>query len=301
MPGVMWYPFRQGNRCEYLAQYILSALGIAIKVPREEDIGADFYCSLANIDGKKMTFYAPFMVQIKSDSESIVRYGGIDEKGKWKKDGIDWLFSQELPLFIGIVSREGQTLKLYSTSNKWAVHYHGMPGEVMLQMNIPPEPERYIDAPKPEEKSELRNCGDGKLWNVPLGNPIVSISIGDSEDEDKLTYYRGLLQFFILLEQENITYKRLKVHYSKWPLRLKTNDELKNPFTYGIFWAANTLKGANTDEQLKSLAPIITVLALNYKNQKKFEEMEKLKPIVSLFPESAELKVLKDNIPELFK
>lgn len=297
----MWYPFRQGNRCEYLAQYILSALGLAIKVPREEDIGVDFYCSLANVDGNKMTFYAPFIVQVKSDSENVVRYGGIDEKGKWKKDGIEWLFSQELPLFIAVVSREEQMLNLYPTSNKWAVHYQGMPGEVVLQMNVPSECERYIDAPKPEEKMELRNYGDGKQWNVPLGNPIISISIGDSENEKKLNYYRALLRFFILLEQENITYKRLKVHYSKWPLQVKTNDELNNPFTYGIFWAANTIKGANNSEQLKSLAPIITILALNYKNQGKFEEMEKLKPIVSLFPESAELKVLKDNIPELFK
>ena len=46
MPGSIWYPFRQGNRSEYLALYILSALGISIYVPRTEDIGVDFYCSL---------------------------------------------------------------------------------------------------------------------------------------------------------------------------------------------------------------------------------------------------------------
>jgi hypothetical protein len=49
MPGSIWFPFRRGDRSEYHALHILSALGIAFYVPRTEDIGVDFYCSLAVI------------------------------------------------------------------------------------------------------------------------------------------------------------------------------------------------------------------------------------------------------------
>lgn len=41
MPGTLLDSFYQGNRIEYLAHYVLFALGVAVKVPHEEDIGAD--------------------------------------------------------------------------------------------------------------------------------------------------------------------------------------------------------------------------------------------------------------------
>ena len=40
-----WFTFRQGDRSEYLALYMLSALGLAVPVPRQEDVGIDFHCN----------------------------------------------------------------------------------------------------------------------------------------------------------------------------------------------------------------------------------------------------------------
>ena len=106
MPGVMWASFREGDRSEYLSLYLLSSMGVAVSVPRQEDIGADFHCVLARIDGKRLTFKEPFLVQIKSSSaKSDIRYGGPDDKGRWKREEVDWLFSQELPLLIGIADK----------------------------------------------------------------------------------------------------------------------------------------------------------------------------------------------------
>jgi hypothetical protein len=58
------FSYRQGDRSEYLAQYMLSAFGLAVKVPREEDIGVDFYCNLAKHVGKKITYFEPYNVQV---------------------------------------------------------------------------------------------------------------------------------------------------------------------------------------------------------------------------------------------
>lgn len=123
MPGSLWYPFRQGDRSEYLALYILSALGIVVPVPRQEDIGADFYCSLAESRGSRLTFHSPCLVQTKSRSIKEITYGGIDEKRRWKHEEVDWLFNQELPLLIGIVDKEKLLLDLYATSNIWGARY----------------------------------------------------------------------------------------------------------------------------------------------------------------------------------
>lgn len=300
MPGGLWFPFRQGARSEYLAQYILSALGISVSVPRTEDIGVDFYCSLAKRNGNRITFYAPFIVQVKSSSEKEIFYGGPDSKQQWKKQEVDWLFSQELPLLIGIVDKKALTLKLYSTSNIWAARYSGgNTGQVILQPDKLDDKDGDVNAPSPISMPDWPSgIGDGKQWPVPLGPPLVFIAIDDVENEDKIEKYRIVLSHSINIEQENITYRRLQVHYSKWPHRFTTNTLEK--FVYGIFFAANTAPGANTPEQLKSLAPIITVLAFNYKSQNKLPEIEKLKPIVKLIPESPELRAIKNKVPELF-
>ena len=89
--------FRQGDRSEYLALYFLSALGVAVHVPRPEDIGADFQCVLANRDGDVLTFKAPFLVQTKSSAPNLkISYGRYDnEKQLWPVHEINWLWSQE--------------------------------------------------------------------------------------------------------------------------------------------------------------------------------------------------------------
>jgi len=301
MPGSLWFPFRQGHRSEYLALYILSALGVVVKVPKEEDIGADFHCSLAHLDGKRMTFNFPFLVQTKSVSESTVSYGGPDDLNRWKKEQIDWLFGQELPLLIGLVDKKTATLRLYSTSNMWAAWYtSGRPGEIVLRPDVPSKAGEPVSMPQSSAVREWPDgIGDGLRWHVPLGPPLVTISVDDSENIDRIDGYRKILSFPLWLEQENITYRRLKVHYSKWPLLIYPN-ELRDQFGYGVFAAANSEPGANTDDQIKALAPIVTTLAFNYKLQNRLAELARLKELIKLIPEGPELGLLKDKVPDLF-
>ena len=284
MPGTRWLSFRQGNRSEYLALYILSALGIVVKVPIEEDIGADFHCSLAKVEKNKMTFQAPFIVQVKSKSEKFT-YGGPNRKEKWKKDEVDWLFNQELPLLIGIADKNNGVLELFTTSSMWVARYYsGENGQVILQPNIPSSHNEDLKIPPPiEMKDWPQRIGDGKKWEVPLGPPLVSMNIDDIEDKTKIDRYREILLRALIIEQENITYRRLQVHFAKYPLKLETN-KLDN-FVPCAFYAANPVPGKNTDAQLKALTPIIATLSFNYKSQGKLTEIQNLKPIAKLIPE----------------
>jgi hypothetical protein len=100
------------------------------------------------------------------------------------------------------------------------------------------------------------------------------------------------------MEQKNISYRRLGVHFSTWPHKFETN---KPATLYGVNYAFNTAPGTNTDEQLKSLAPIIATLAFNYKSQERYTELEKLKKVVQLLPAGQEVDLLKKHIPELFE
>lgn len=299
MAGSILFDFRQGNRSEYLALYVLSALGIAVYVQRTEDIGVDFYCSLANRKGRRMTFHSPFLVQVKSNHRKIC-YGGPDKKNnKWKKEQIEWLFAQELPFFIAVVDKKTLKLELYSTSNMWGAHYKdGYVGEVVFVLNQPKgKDEVFVPDNSVAVQDWPKGIGNGKRITVPLGYALVSISLNDVEDQNKLTKYRQILEEAIKMEQENITYRRLGVHFSKWPHRYNTNYSCK---AFGMNLVANPVLGTNTERQLESIKPIIAALAYNYKSQKQPQELLKLKPIITLLKHDVVLDLLKKEIPELF-
>lgn len=298
MPGSIWFPFRQGDRSEYLALYMLSALGICIYVPRTEDIGADFYCSLAKRDGNRMTFHLPYIVQVKSFSVKRISFGGPNKDGQWNKDEIEWLFSQELPLLIAMVDKASSRLDLYSTSGMWAARYAGQNfGQIDL---LPGEPGELHGGPLPDY-SRVRTwpdgIGDGRRCDLPLGPPVLSMSIDDVEDDKKLKTYREILSTTLSIEQDNITYRRLQVHFFKCLHRYTTNAPVKGTIFYCV---SNPVPGTNTQAQLESLKPIIATLAYNYKIQNQIPNLMSLKPIVALLSWDEVMDMLKRDCPELF-
>lgn len=302
MPGMMPWGFRQGSRSEYLALYILSALGIATKVPREEDVGVDFHCSLMELQGRNCVPRGAYNVQVKSVSEKErIKYGGLNGAGEWKEYEINWLFSQEVPLLIGLADKESMILHLYSTSNMWYAKYQaGNPGEVHLRPDEPPGQGADVPQPISEPGGWPSQRSDGNRWQVPLGMPLVSIGLADVEDEARLVKYRGILEQAIREEQANIIYGRLKVHWTRWPCLITTNRAFD---AQGFSLAGNSTVGANTDAQLEALCPIVAALAYNYKLQNRLSELEMLRGIVELAAltcaGSAAFEMLKRVVPEL--
>jgi len=80
-------------------------------------------------------------------------------------------------------------------------------------------------------------------------------------------------------------------------LKVETNKPVT---AYGLNYAFNPTPGVNTDEQLRSLAPIIATLAFNFKSQMRHTELDKLKQVVQLLPGGKEVDLLKEHVPELF-
>lgn len=301
MPGLVLDSYYQGNRNEYLAHYILSALGVAVKVHHEEDIGVDFICTLAKKEARRLTFSSSFLVQIKSMSrDNDLTYGGPHEKTQqWQKEQINWLFGQDLPFLIGLVDKTKLVLSLYITSNMWSVFYgNERIGQVVLQPNIPPNTEDIIPVPSNMVMTDWPiGIGDGKKYEIPLGPPIAKISIDETEDRDKVENFRAVLAYFLILEQQNIIYRKLNIHHAKFPRRITTNQKLITNF--GVYTAANDEPGANITQQLETLAPIILVLAYNFKSQKD-SRLNKLKEVVELLPLGEEHSILRRLAPELF-
>ena len=119
--------FRQGDRSEYLAVYILSALGLVTQVPRQEDIGFDLVCNLSerNQYADLLSFRYHYAVSVKSASKpkAVLAPPKSMESDKNYSGHFDWLFNLELPLMLAVVNKNKQTLSLYSTLPAWFLYY----------------------------------------------------------------------------------------------------------------------------------------------------------------------------------
>lgn len=62
--GTRFYNWREGDRSEYLAVYLLSALGLVTQVPRQEDIGFDLVCNLAEQESGIQSFRHHYLGQM---------------------------------------------------------------------------------------------------------------------------------------------------------------------------------------------------------------------------------------------
>src|SRR5947208_2597136 len=126
MSGKRVFSWREGDRSEYLAHFLLSAIGLVTPIPRQEDIGVDFYCSLADQEKGVLTFGFPFIVQTKAIGTPVVEIRPPDDYQHQQRvilDHISWLFRQELPLFLALVDKEDISIRLYSLSPLWFIYY----------------------------------------------------------------------------------------------------------------------------------------------------------------------------------
>src|SRR5690554_1843015 len=97
MPGGRPKNIAHGDRAEYLAHYLLSLIGLPTPVPRQSDLGIDFYSNIAVKeygDGKIVSYAHPFGIQIKKKSkigDNKIEYGGNNKSGEPKEYEIEWL------------------------------------------------------------------------------------------------------------------------------------------------------------------------------------------------------------------
>jgi hypothetical protein len=299
MPGILWDSFRQGNRTEYLANYFLSALGVSAPVPRQEDIGIDFFCSVAQKQGNRLVFGTPYSVQVGSADTKTFSYGGTDKSEKWKEAELQWLYSQEIPLFFCVVDKSAASFKLYSPSALWPCRYFfGDLGEVVF---IPDavDDDLLNNAEVPDQLLP-EGCGNRKMYKISLGKPVVHLTIQSLEDAELQNNARQSLTIAIQVEQENLRYRSLGLHFAAFlPLEHEAN---RINSTRGVrhFHAWNSGPGLHTDAQLEKMLPFCIALALNFKSQARPNELLKLKDTFSLYRPEQVPQFMREDIPELF-
>ncbi len=281
MSGILLRNFHEGNRSEYLANYLLSGIGISTPVPRQDDTGFDFYCQLADQEKGALTFGYPYVIQIKSDDKSIIH--GNSDVDKWKSEQLEWIYRLKLPLLFGIVDKQKMEMKIFNCSPVRFIFLENPNASIIEFKHRSEETENEIGRP---EKIKIDGWpenvkGDGFRYIVDLGNPIITLKNEDVYNEEVIIRKKAILRNVIAMEQLNNIYRSLNLPHFHWALKIKTNGDIKSGWIYLTSNKEDVIKN-----HFKALGPGLISLALNLFTCGQTELIKNLKPLMKEIPEN---------------
>lgn len=287
MSGTRLYNFREGDRSEYLATYLLSGLGLINPVPRQEDIGVDFHCQLADQEKGVLSFGNPFIIQIKSSSTKSILYGNL-EQDKWDLKQIEWLFKQNQPFFIGSVDKETMKISIYDCSTLY--HLRFLPKTpTFIEFTFEDNNEVY----RPEKEiinTWSRKDSDGYKHIIKLGLPLITIDNSDLQNKDVLKIKKDILRQAVEINQYNVIHIHKNIGWINYISKIDTNEK------FTLAW--DSLIATNDkiiDNLINTLDFPILNLAMNLYANGEYEKLKSIRWIID------NLKILPEDFEERMK
>ena len=272
-------------------------------MPRQEDVGADFHCSLLKRVGKSLRPYLPFSIQIKKHGNKVLKngvtFGGISKAGQWKEHEIDLLCQTDTPFLIGIVNTREQWIDVFSTIVRYFVLYNwdgrGKPREVAL-MPYQPLGEGHLGFGG-HMLTDLPNVPGmpGRVLKLPIGQPVVRISIADSEKKDKCEEIKGLLEPYLRMDEANAVAKRIPLGYFQWPLIVRSGKPMNEG---GVGLVTHPVNSPMVTQQLRALTRIIASLLKSCHMSGMKDPILRIEPMLSLLPINQEPEFIGNTIKE---
>lgn len=220
--------FRKGDTAEYLAQVFLSSIAFSNPVYRQEDYGIDFTCSLIDViektgergDYKELYPNESFNVQVKTSQSYTVTY-------KNKDKNLQWMFNSKTPIILAHMDFDDKKMFFYSISPIHYITIRGRKNYDTLTLNYYKNPKgKYRKTPN---KYNFNDTNE-KL-TIQLGKPFMTLCITELTDSNILEEKKKILKGVLSKEQENITYRTLRLPIMRWLWKYETNDI--NTFRFG--------------------------------------------------------------------
>lgn len=232
MPGGRLRTFRLGDRSELLVQHLLSGIAFTTPVPRQEDIGVDFLCSLiAHTKDKGLLRAGPFFtVQAKSKGTDKITYAQPHERA--------WISQQENPMLVCVADRDTTSMDVYSTWNLLAGVLAGHrgtkePTKIVLRLG-------QASAMWPP----IHNLDDG-TQEILLRHPIAHVTHDDIVNDERAKEIAAVLGAWIIYDRLNIVNSRAGLHWVFAPRSYETN---KMPPLDGVLGMAGYWNPKNLEQ-----------------------------------------------------
>lgn len=239
--------FQEGARSEYLAQYIFSALGTAVLVPRPEDSGIDLKCTLGERKGNSFWVNNYYYVQVKSDEKEIV-YDG--------RESVQWLLSLKLPLLICLINKKKQIVEIFQTIGMTSQFSNENLETLVFKFNGTRSSNNQV-----YRTSEKFPSIEGKKQRVEvdLGKPILKFSVSELSDHKNVELFKLALSSWVQLQQVNINNISLGFELFEIPDPWITNKPIPTArrFQGNLFSISEKNKRIYKDSLYKSLSTVL--------------------------------------------
>lgn len=227
MPGGRSRTFRLGDRSELLVQHLLTGIAFTTPVPRQEDVGIDFFCTLMTgyDDPSLLKAGTFFSAQAKSSQEPLVYE---------KPHELEWITNQENPLLLCIADREESAMDVYSTWNLLCAVLNGWHGQKRASSI------RLVPGKGCSEWPGVVDNPDGSQ-DVLLGKPIIQIAHHQIFDEVSTKEILAVIEKWIALDRENIVNRRAGLNWVAGPIAYETGKPPAPGLAVSFYWNPNNL------------------------------------------------------------
>ncbi len=197
---------RFGSWTEILVEACLKTVAFTARIPREEDIGHDFFCTLAERRDRLFEAGPSFTVQAKSNANPLVFK---------QKHEIEWLKQLQNPFFLAVGNREEQRVEIYSTWER----FNGFLGKkTARQIKLQPGP--------PSGRPRVWTAEDESEQIIALGEPLIRANVKEFMDESRAAEFRGILRQWITLDRQNIVSVEDGLNWIIGSTDYRTNERL---------------------------------------------------------------------------
>ncbi len=294
MSGSRYFNFREGDRSEYLATYFFSAFGLVTPVPRQEDIGFDLVCSIADQELGRLTFNHQFLVSVKSVSTP-----NIELEPTKSEDGtlphLSWLFRQELPLLLAVIDKDAQSLRVYSTLPIWFIYFEN-PDCGALNLVPRLDAANTADVGRPIKGPELASLPGAFTYSVDLGHPILRLTVADLSAPDRIRVAKRHLRAAVNYGRLTSLQVQLGVPYFYWFARTSADGALPTP----AFFANQLPDIKEAQEYVYSrIAPTLISLAMLYKDRHDATNLAAVMQLLSACPASEIPEPVRQHLPPI--
>lgn len=289
---------REGDRSEYFAQVLLSGLGLSTPIPRQEDIGFDFHCSLADQTSGVLTFGHPYLVSVKSLSKpNIELYPTDAAAAAGDQRHIEWLFRQELPFFLGVVDKANFQMRLYSLIPLWFIYYEGGPrcGSLLIKPRLDSADLSHVDRPK--DVSETANWPGMRHFDVDLGHPIAVVDLDVLKSQEATDAVRKNIRRAAKYARTCQVHYHLGIPYFHWIAVTQPDGKSFYP-AFAQFPIPPTAEARV--QIMQQLAPSLISFALHYKEANDVESLAAIRRLIREVPREFFEPPIQAALPELF-
>lgn len=238
MPGARLRTYRLGDRSELLVEHLLSAFAFTTRVPRQEDIGFDFFCSLISRQEHLLKAGPFFAVQAKSSPAPVIYE---------KEHEIGWITAQENPLLLCVAARDALAMDIYSTWNVLCGPLAKKPRRIVLLPGVSRD-----TWPGVEHKT-------GDEQEIRLGLPIIRVTDSEVFDDAKVDRIAAVVSEWVALDRANIVNRQTGMYWVVGPLSYETG---RSPYASGQAGVAFYWNPANLSQCSINLGRVATALML---------------------------------------